>query len=182
VPAPADSSAGPVLFVAVSGPPGSGKSTLAQELATQLTLPLVAKDAIKEALMTVLAVPDVAASREAGRAAMAVLLRIAGSCPTGAVLEANFQRTKARTELQRLPGQLVEVFCSCPRQVCIARYRVRARSRAAGHLDADRSDDEIWNEEVSRPVAGGWPVLEVPTDGPVDVPRLVAAVRELQQA
>ena len=37
-------------FVVVSGPPGSGKSTLAGPLATQLGLPLLGKDIIKEAL------------------------------------------------------------------------------------------------------------------------------------
>jgi len=45
-----------VLFVVVSGPPASGKSTLAPVLARALSLPLVAKDTIKDALMTVLPV------------------------------------------------------------------------------------------------------------------------------
>ena len=39
------------LFVLVAGWPGSGKSTLAAALAAQLTIPLLAKDEIKEALM-----------------------------------------------------------------------------------------------------------------------------------
>lgn len=47
------------LFVAVSGPPASGKSTLAPPLARRMALPLVAKDTIKDALMSVLAAPDV---------------------------------------------------------------------------------------------------------------------------
>jgi adenylate kinase family enzyme len=42
------------MFVMVSGPPGSGKSTLARPIAEELRLPLIAKDAIKEALMDVL--------------------------------------------------------------------------------------------------------------------------------
>ena len=56
-------------FVVVSGPPASGKSTLAPQLAVDLRLPLVAKDMIKDALMSMLPVPDADASRQLGRAA-----------------------------------------------------------------------------------------------------------------
>ena len=53
----------------------------------------------------------------------------------------------------------------------------RAGSRAAGHLDAERAAAEIWNDEVARPVAGGWPVIEVDTTTPVEVGPLIAAIR-----
>lgn len=62
------------LFVVVSGPPASGKSTLAPVLAGELGLPLVAKDTIKEALMSVLPVRDVEASRQVGHAAVVAML------------------------------------------------------------------------------------------------------------
>ena len=61
------------MFVVVSGPPASGKSTLAPALAAELGLPLVAKDTIKNALMSVLPVPDVDTSRQLGRAAVAAM-------------------------------------------------------------------------------------------------------------
>ena len=35
---------------------------------------------------------------------------------------------------------------------------------------------ELRSDEVARPVAGGWPVIEVDTAGPVDVGQLVAAI------
>jgi len=47
---------------------------------------LIAKDTIKQALMTVLPVPDVPASRTIGRASVAALLAVAAEAP-GAVLE-----------------------------------------------------------------------------------------------
>jgi predicted kinase len=53
----------PGTFVVVSGPPASGKTTLARAIAPALGLPLVAKDTIKEALMSVLPVPDIETSR-----------------------------------------------------------------------------------------------------------------------
>ena len=67
----------PGTFVVVSGPPASGKTTLARAVAPALGLPLIAKDTIKEALMAVLPVPDVAASRVVGRASVAALLAVA---------------------------------------------------------------------------------------------------------
>ena len=164
----------------VDGPPASGKSTLAPVLAERLALPLIAKDTIKDALMSVLDVPDVATSRVVGRAAVVAMLAVASESPIGAVIESNLFRTVAVAELRALPGEIVEVFCRCDRSVCIERYRRRAGSRAAGHFDDARTDDEIWNAEVSEPVAGGWPVIEVDTLTPVDVDAVVRALRAIR--
>ena len=160
-------------FVIVSGPPASGKSTLAPEVAAALGLPLVAKDTIKDAMMSVIDVPDVEASRQVGRAAVAAMLAVAGASPIGAVIESNFYRSVARPELERLPGQVIELFCRCTADVAWERYRRRAGTRHAGHFDRDRSKGELWNDEVAEPVAGRWPLLEVSTNGPVDVPAVV---------
>ena len=153
---------------------------MAPALAQRLALPLIAKDTIKEALLRVLDVPDVAASRVVGRAAVVAMLAVAAESPIGAVIESNFFRTMAVAELQTLPGEVVEVFCRCDRSVCIERYRRRAGSRVAGHFDDARSDDDLWNAEVSEPVAGGWPVIEVDTMTPVDVDAVVQAIRSIQ--
>ena len=164
------------LFVVVSGPPASGKSTLAPPLARELDLPLIAKDTIKDALMSVLGVPDVEASRQLGRAAVAAMLAVAAASPVGAVIESNFYRTVALESLALLPGRVLEVFCRCDVDVAIARYRERAGSRHAGHFDNVRSPDELWNDEVAQPVAGGWPLLEVNTNEPVSLAEVIAFV------
>jgi predicted kinase len=165
------------LFVVVSGPPASGKSTLAPALAGELRLPLVAKDTIKDALMAVLPVPDVGTSRQLGRAAVAAMLAVAAESPRGAVIESNFYRSRAAADLRRLPGRVVEVFCRVDREVARTRYAARAGSRHAGHFDSVRSAEELWNDEVSEPVAGGWPVLEVDTTKPPDVAEVAAFIR-----
>jgi predicted kinase len=164
-------------FVVVSGPPASGKSTLAPVLARQLALPLVAKDTIKDALMTVLAVPDVDASRQLGRAAVTAMLAIAAQSPIGAVIESNFRRSVAAGDLSQLPGTVIEVFCRCDRTTAAERYRQRAGSRHAGHFDGQRAADELWNDEVSEPVAGGWALLEVNTEEPVDIGPVMQFIR-----
>jgi predicted kinase len=165
------------VYVLVSGPPASGKSTLAPELAVGLRLPLIAKDTIKDALMSVLPVPDVEASRLIGRAAVVAMLAVANASPVGAVIESNFHRSVARPELLHLPGIVIEVFCRCDRAEARARYQARAGTRTAGHFDHLRMRDDLWDDEVTEPVAGGWPVLEVRTDGPVEVAEVLASVR-----
>jgi len=166
----------PGWYVVVSGPPGSGKTTLAAALAPALGLPLIAKDTIKEALMAVLPVPDVVASRTIGTASVAAMLAVAAQAP-GAVLESVWHRSRSLADLGGLPGNIVEVFCRCDPAVAAQRYAGRAGTRAAGHLDAERMTGELWNDEVARPVAGGWPVIEVDTTTPVELGPLIAAIR-----
>lgn len=112
----------------------SGKSTFAPVLAHALGLPLIAKDTIKDALMTVLPVPDVETSRAVGRAAVAAMLAVAAESSAGAVLESNFYRSIAMAKLAELPGTVVEVFCRCDRGVARARYNRQARDSSCGPL------------------------------------------------
>ncbi len=160
-------------FVLIAGWPGSGKSTLAAALATELGLPLLAKDEIKDALMEGLGRPEtVAASQRLGKAAVLVMLRAARTCP-GAVLDStwfDYALPLART----LPGRLIEVHCTVPLDLARARYRARTGHRHAGHLDDARSDQELWGEP-SRPPGLG-PVIVVDTSGPVDAAELAVTV------
>jgi predicted kinase len=162
-------------FVVVSGPPASGKSTLAPALATALDLPLLAKDVIKDVLVEVLGAPDLPRSRELGGAAVRVLLAVARTAGRG-VLDSVWH-DDARAPLTALPGSIVEVFCRCDPALLRARFDDRSR-RDSGYFDAERTADERWNEQVGRPLAGGWPVIEVDTTGPVDVAAVAEQVRQ----
>jgi predicted kinase len=164
------------LFVLVGGWPGSGKSTLAAALAAELALPLLAKDEIKEVLVDALGAPaDVAASRRLGRAAVVAMLRVAVRCP-GAVLDSTwFDYT--RPLVAALPGAVVEVRTALSRERARERYLARAGGRHAGHLDLERTEEELWGRPV-EPLGVG-PLVEVDTSGPVDLPALAARLRAL---
>lgn len=163
------------MFVLVAGPPGSGKSTLASPLARELSLPLLAKDAIKDALIEVLGVPaTVQDSRELGRAAVMAMLTVARTSP-GAVLDSTFY-PYALPHVRALPGRLIEIRCVCPRPVVEARYRARSGSRAGGYFDSERPAEELWNEHHLTPTGLG-PLIEVDTTGQLDVPAVAAQVR-----
>jgi len=163
-------------FVLVAGWPGSGKSTLAAALAAELGLPLLAKDESKEALMEGLGRPEtVAASQRLGKAAVLVMLRAARTCP-GAVLDSTWF-DYALPLARALPGRLIEVHCTVPRELAMARYRARTGQRHAGHLDEARGDDELWGKP-SCPTGLG-PVVAVDTSGPVDVAALAATIAQL---
>jgi predicted kinase len=164
------------FYVVVSGPPAAGKSTLAVPLAAELDLPLIAKDTIKEALMRILDVPDVATSRRLGRASVEALMAVARQCPT-AVLESAWHRDAARAQLQALDAPIVEVFCRCDPAVVEQRYRARAATRPAGHFDGSRTTAERAGTFSGVPIGGDWPLVEVRTDRLVDISALAAEIR-----
>lgn len=164
------------MFVLVGGWPASGKTTLARALATELDLAYLSKDEAKEALMDALGAPaEVEESQRLGRAAVHAMLRMAHGCD-GAVLDSTwFDYT--RPMVAELPGPVVEVRCLATLEVVRARYTARVRDHR--HLDARRSEAELWGREV--PPLGVGPVIEVDTCKGVDIAdvadRIRAAVR-----
>jgi predicted kinase len=161
-------------FVLVTGPPGSGKTTLGAPLAAALGLSLIAKDAIKEALMDALGRPsEVEESRHIGQAAVKAMLAVAETS-NGAVLDSTFFRETVNA-LRLFSGRFVEVRCCAPRDVVLARYRERSAERHVGHLDSLRREEELWNPGLLQPLGLG-PVIEVDTTKPVDIATLVVDV------
>lgn len=158
----------------VAGPPAVGKSALAAPLAAELGLAVIAKDAIKEALMVAVGRPrDVEESRTLGRAAVLAMLRIARSSP-GAVLDSTFYAYTVPL-LAELPGALVEIRCVAPRDLVQERYRARSATRDPGYFDAHRPFEELWSAHLTP--LGLGPVIEVDTSHPVDVATLATSVR-----
>ena len=156
----------------VGGWPASGKTTLAHGLADELRLPRLSKDDVKEALIDALGTPaTVAESRRLGTAAVHAVLRVARGMP-GAVVDSTWFGY-SRPLVEQLPGPKVEVRCLADHEVVRARFA--ARHRGPGHLDERRTDDELWAEPV-EPLGVG-PLVDVDTNGPVDVQAVARRIR-----
>lgn len=90
------------------------------------------------------------------------------------------QREDHAPALLSLSAPIIEIFCRCDRATAARRFRARSQPLRLGHFDDERTDEELWNDEVSRPLAGGWPVIEVDTSQPVELTALVEDVRRFQ--
>ena len=160
-------------FVLVGGWPGSGKTTLSRSLATELGLPLLSKDEVKEALMDALGAPaDVEESAVSGG-------RLSSRC---------WQRHEgAPVRWSTAPGTRTprrsRVLCRVRSSRCAAGCRSRRhrtvtpRGPGRRHLDGRRSSSELWGDEVA-PLGLGH-VLDVDTSGPVDVAEVATSCRAL---
>jgi adenylate kinase family enzyme len=167
------------VYVVVTGPPGSGKSTLSRELAGFLDLPLLVKDDYKQAALDDEPAETLAASRVAGRKAVQAMLSAARVAKQGVLDSVWVDRPKALSQIAdlRAVGEVVEVFCRCDVDTMRRRYLNRAPTRGPGHFDDERDEEELWPSEALRPLGGPWPVVEVDTSGPVDVPDVAERVR-----
>ena len=165
------------MYVLVGGWPGSGKTTLARALASELGVAYLAKDEVKEALMDALGTPaGVPESQRLGAAAVTAVLRVARRCP-GAVIDSTWF-PYAEPLVRELPGPCVEIRCRV--SVEVARQRYRDRVRDERHLDAQRTEEELWGADVAP--LGVGPLIAVDTTGPVDVPALAARIRAVVEA
>jgi predicted kinase len=167
-------------LVYVSGKLGAGKTSLAFPLAAELGYSLVTKDLVKETLHDALYVPgqgeiDRAWSRWLGSASMDLLWALAARAGD-MVIEANFHPHSeyALDKLRGLGGSVVEVHCTCPAEVAVARYNARPRHEVHWLKTATLTA----MDKYDRP-AGIGSLITVNTTRPVDVASVAAEVRRL---
>lgn len=168
------------LLVVVSGLTASGKTTVGRLLSERLSLPLIDKDAILEALFDSLGCDSRDQRYRLSRASDEVLYALAESSGT-AVLVNWWNHDSAPSRLRAISSSLVEVHCDCPVEVAAARFA--ARRRHPGHLDQLRSpqEDEEGIRRMREPYRGplrlSEPVVTVDTGRPLDDATVVELVR-----
>nr|WP_301539805.1 AAA family ATPase [Nocardioides sp. zg-DK7169] len=167
-------------MVVVSGLPASGKTTVGRTLSEALSVPLIDKDDILEALFDTLGCEDRAQRHRLSRASDEILFRVAASAGS-AVLVNWWDHDTAPHRLRSISDSVVEVFCDCPVEVAAARFA--ARQRHPGHLDGLRTpaehDEGIrrLRESYRGPLRIDDSLITVDTDGPVDADLLLTEVR-----
>lgn len=164
------------LLVVVTGPPAAGKTTIARALAARLRLPLIAKDTIKEALFDGLGSGDLEWSQRLGTGTYLAMLAVAEESVTAGaslVLEANFVRG-GESRLAALPARFVQIHCSAPLEVLLARYA--GRERHPGHVDAERIEGLRDAVETGRhdPLDLPGELVRLDTSGHVEIEDVLA--------
>lgn len=168
------------MIIVVSGLAASGKTTVGRALSEGLSLPLIDKDDILEALFDSMGCQDRQQRHRLSRAGDEVLFRVAAS--TGpAVLVNLWDHTTAPDRLRLIADSVIEVFCDCPVDVAAARFA--ARRRHSGHLDSLRTPEEHaegirrMRQSYLGPLRLDDSLITVDTHRPVDVDVLLTDVR-----
>lgn len=146
------------LLVVVTGPPGAGKTTIAESLREELGLPLVAKDALKEALGGELGVTGRDASQRLGGAVYEVLGLVVHEllrAGVSVIAEGNFTaETRFLHDLP--PSRVVQVHVTAAPDVLRRRMLERDSARHPVHHDRETAD-----ELAARTARGEWAPLRL---------------------
>lgn len=135
-----------MFLIVLAGMPASGKSTVAKKLKEALHLPVLEKDALKEAIFDTMGFSNYPEKRKTDLAANAVLLRCARALMENGqsmILDNNFDIASAQ-ELDRMVKEFdchcITVFFGGDTEAFFRRYVERDRRgvRHLGHVLQDR--------------------------------------------
>ena len=168
----------PERLIVVNGMAGAGKTTLARPLGAELGVPLVSKDALKEALGDAVDAP--LPTRVVGALAADAQWRIVGMLAGTVLIESVWLAGRDEEWFRRGWESVgspvgIEVWCGAPRDVMRERFFTRARHG----VHDDRARHEEWEAAAddAQPMTG-FPVIRVDTSSPVDLAALAERIKE----
>ena len=133
-------------IIIVTGRPAAGKSTLAKWLATELNLPVVSKDSIREELFNRLGWKDRKWAQELGKASVDMMFYFAKAglaVGRSIIMDNSFYPPVSNPRFQALKEQYhvesIQIVCDSDRETLFQRFRTRAQTgnRHPGHGDQD---------------------------------------------
>ncbi len=151
----------PSILVILTGPPGVGKSALARGIASNLGVPCLSRDALKEILFDVLGTEDRETSRRHGQAAFRLLAHLIDEllgARASLVVDSNLSAGPVAEAIaksaRRQEARLLHLKLTAPPETILARYEARARSgeRHPGHRDIENIENI---EEMRKHLATG---------------------------
>ena len=151
--------------IIITGHPATGKTTLAHRLASELNLPLLWKDQIKESLSETLGSGTDEWSRQLSKATWSLLyqqIEMLLKANVSFVVEGNFDPQYANSQWQVLANKYqfrpVQILCEADPDVLLTRYagRIQSAERHIGHVD--ESENPAFLASIRRPF--GWLEIE----------------------
>jgi predicted kinase len=159
-------------LILVNGLPGSGKTTLSRQLGEALSLPVISKGNLKEALAEI-ALGKVGSGR-LGQIASETMWQLVASIPGTAIVESSWYRPRdleyvTKGIAQSGSPKVVEIWCEIEPKVARDRYESRQRHEihAMGEAASVWAD---WSENAV-PLSVGSTLL-VDTSEPVHTAKL----------
>ena len=159
-------------LILIHGLPGSGKTTLSRELGKALSLPVISKDHLKEALAEI--APGKIRRGLLGEIASETMWQLAAAIPGTAIVESWWYRPRdlpyvTKGVAQSGSPEVIEIWCEIDPKVAKDRYESRQRHEIHSMVEAET----VWAEwsENAVPLSVG-PTLWVDTSDPVNTARL----------
>ncbi|MHA1448632.1 MAG: AAA family ATPase [Candidatus Hodarchaeales archaeon] len=133
-------------FIVITGPPASGKTSLGLRIASELKLPFISKDDIKELLFDSLGWKDREWSKKLGMTSMKIMYHVLESnlaVNKPVIIETAFYREIESERILQLKNKYsvrtVQIYCSAEENVLKQRFlnRVKNGNRHPGHGDVN---------------------------------------------
>jgi hypothetical protein len=167
-------------LIIVHGFPGVGKSTVAPHLAEKLSVPILAKDTLKEAMWDAMRrprlLPPLVWSRQLGAAAYEAMFRAAADLRPRLMLEAPLDRDRHAKPLLALAVAPIEIFLFAEPTVVFERHRERLPRQHPSHRPYPLPTLKAVTAGMAatKPLRLGGPVLEIDLTQECDIDDVAA--------